>query len=347
MENSVIGDDRHMPDRLDHELLDAGGGRRLDRFGERIVDRPALGAGGRVRDPEAWERADLRYDRGRGWRAGPRWHDGSQDAQSPWTISMGDLSLELRPSQTGQVGVFPEHASSIAWLRRQVLLSGAEGRDRAEGGDGDDGTPGAADAHPVRVMNLFGHTGLATLALAAAGATVTHVDASRPAIAQARRNAGLSGLADRPVRWIDDAVAFVEREERRGQRYEGVILDPPAYGHAGRQPWRLEDRLDGLLRAVAAVLDPESGFVLLSAHTSGLSADTLGSALAAALGPARERIESGTLTLSARSGARLEAGWFARIGVRSGSARGGGGGHGGRGGRAGSVGGSHGPEDAR
>jgi len=339
VENSVIGDDRHMPDRLDHELLDAGGGRRLDRFGERIVDRPALGAAGRMRDPDAWERADLRYDRGRGWRAGPRWHEGSADAHAPWTITMGDLRLELRTSQTGQVGVFPEHASSIAWLRRQVLRSGAEGGDH---GNRDDGTPGAVDAHPVRVMNLFGHTGLATLAVAAAGATVTHVDASRPAVAQARRNADLSELADRPIRWIvDDAVAFVEREERRGQRYEGVILDPPAYGHAGRQPWRLEDRLDGLLRAVAAVLDPETGFVLLSAHTSGVSADTLGSALAAALGPARERIESGRLTLSARSGARLEAGWFARIGVPSGSARGG------RGGRAESVGGSRAPEDAR
>lgn len=319
MENSTIGDDRRMRDRLDHELLDAGGGRRLDRFGERIVDRPALGAVGRVRDPDAWDRADLRYDRGRGWRAGPGWPIGSEDATSPWTITLGDLSLELRPSQTGQVGVFPEHAASLDWLRTQVL----------------DGTPDVLAAHPVRVMNLFAHTGLATLALAAAGATVTHVDASRPAVAHARRNADLSGLADRPVRWIvDDAVAFVEREGRRGQRYEGVILDPPAYGHAGRQPWRLEDRLDGLLRAVAAVLDPASGFVLLSAHTSGVSADALGSALAAAMRPARDRIETGTLTLAARSGARLEAGRFARIGGRSGPERAG------RDGRAGRAGGS-------
>ena len=133
-----------------------------------------------------------------------------------------------------------------------------------------------ADAPPP-VLHLFAYTGLATLALAAAGAAVTHVDASRPTVTWARRNAERSGLADRPIRWIvDDALAFTNREVRRGRRYAGVVLDPPSYGHgpAGGGDWRIEDDLPRLLAAAAALLEPD-GFVLLTAHTPEFGPDRL------------------------------------------------------------------------
>ena len=171
--------------------------------------------------------------------------------------------LELRATEAGQVGLFPEHAAMLPWLRARVA-----------------GAPAAALAPrpgPPAVLHLFAYTGLATLAMAAAGAAVTHVDASRPTVAWARRNAERSGLGDRPIRWIvDDALAFAEREVRRGRRYAGVVLDPPSYGHgpAGR---RVADRRRPARRSstwLRALLEP-AGFVLLTAHTPGFDADRL------------------------------------------------------------------------
>jgi 23S rRNA (cytosine1962-C5)-methyltransferase len=161
-------------------------------------------------------------------------------------------------------------------------------------------------------LNLFAYTGLATLTLAQAGAQVAHVDASKPALAWARRNSDLSGLADRPIRWlVDDALGFVRREARRGRRYDGVVLDPPAYGHAGRSTWQLEDDLEPLLLAIRAILEQES-FVLLTSHSPELGPQELAAALEASLG--RERaLEAGELALFARSGAMLGLGAYARF----------------------------------
>ncbi len=264
----------------DYELIDIGGGARLERFGDRTVDRPspvALGARG---DPRPWRDADLRFDRDAGWR-------GPAAGAGPWTVGIAELTLELRPTDGGQVGLYPEHAAMLPWLGRQGI-----------------GT----------VLNLFASTGLATLALARAGWAVTHVDAARPTVAWARRNAELSGLADRPVRWIvDDAGAFVARERRRGRRYDGLVLDPPSYGHGpGGRPWRLEDDLPDLLDACRALVDPE-GFVLLTAHTPGFGADRLAAGLAAGPGRARPDVEGGDLGLATADGRRLELGAFARI----------------------------------
>ena len=163
------------------------------------------------------------------------------------------------------------------------------------------------------MLHLFAYTGLATLAMAAAGAEVTHVDASRPTVAWARRNAELSGLADRPIRWIvDDAVGFTQREARRGRRYAGIVLDPPTYGHGpGARPWRLEEDLAPLLAACARVIEPD-GFVLLTAHTPGFDADRLAELLRAHLGGSRGAADRGALAVSTRDGRRLELGAFAR-----------------------------------
>ena len=267
----------------DLRLRDAGDGRRLDLVGGRLVDRPAPGAmWPRRLDDAAWDAADLRFERGAGWSG----------SVAPWAITLDAVTLELRPTDTGQIGLFPEHVGFWPWLRGALA------------GRGD-----------PSVLNLFAYTGATTLALAAAGAAVTHVDASRPAVAWARQNAELSGLADRPIRWIvDDALGFSRREARRGRRYEGFVLDPPSFGHgSGATRWELRDALPELLDACAAVASDDA-FVLLTAHSTGLRAEDLGDALIDAFEPG----PAGDLTVEpidavADSGAVLHLGAAARM----------------------------------
>lgn len=271
------------------ELLDAGDDRRLERFGDLVVDRPAPEAEWPRRDPDAWSSADLVFDRDGGWQ-------GAGDVPSAWEVDDGDLSFELRPTPTGQVGLFPEQALNRAWVRD--LLTGLP-----------------ADPAPPAVLNLFAYTGAMTLSAAAAGASVTHVDGSRPAVAWARRNAQLSGLDDRPIRWIvDDVEAFVAREARRGRRYDGIVLDPPSYGHgAGGRSWKLADRLPDLLAVCAELTGPRPAFVVLTAHTRGFEPERLADALAAAYRRRTADVDAGDLGLRARSGAHLHLGAYARI----------------------------------
>jgi len=275
-----------------HELIDMGGGARLERFGDRLVDRPHPLALGARRDPVRWRAADLRFDRDGGW-TGPAVADG------PWPIELVGLSLELRPTDAGQVGLFPEHLAVLPWLRARVDERVASSTSQAR--------------EAPAVLNLFAYTALATLAMAAAGASVTHVDSARPTVAWARHNAERSNMADRPIRWIvDDALAFTEREGRRGRRYAGVVLDPPSYGHAqGGRSWRLEHDLGSLLEAATAVLDPD-GFVLLTAHTPAFDGDRLAEDLARALSRSAGTIGRGELELATADGRRLELGAFAR-----------------------------------
>jgi 23S rRNA (cytosine1962-C5)-methyltransferase len=279
----ATGDDGAVTKEDGYQLIDAGDGRRLEGFGGRVVDRPAPAMtdvphhAGR----DVWAAANLRFDRERGWTG---------DGQEPWAIALDGLTLELRPTGAGQLGLFPEHAVVWPWLRDRV-----------------------ADRPAAEVLHLFAYTGASTLALAAAGARVTHVDASRPAVAWARRNAELSGLADRPIRWIvDDALAFVRREARRERRYAGLVLDPPTFGHgpAGTR-WELDDALPDLLAACAAVADPDA-FVLLTAHATALAPDDLASALEIAFGIPAE-LETGQLELQAENGATLPLGVTARM----------------------------------
>ncbi|HZC33121.1 MAG TPA: class I SAM-dependent methyltransferase [Candidatus Bathyarchaeia archaeon] len=266
-----------------YALIDAGDGRRLERFGSRVVDRPApsIAETPRRAGPEPWRAADLRFIREQGWIG---------DDRGSWRIAIDGLTLELRPTAAGQLGLFPEHALGWPWLRYRLAAQ-----------------PGA------EVLHLFAYTGATTLALVAAGARVTHVDASRPAVAWARRNAELSGLAERPIRWIvDDAVTYVRREERRGRRYAGIVLDPPTFGHgpAGTR-WELDDALPVLLTACAGVAAPDA-FVLLTAHAPELAPGDLASALEVAFGIPAE-LESGDLELVAESRAVLPLGIAARM----------------------------------
>ena len=264
--------------------------RRLERFGPLTIDRPAPGASGfRAGSSATWADADLRFDPGRGW-------DGRAWPVEPWAIEVDGLTMELRATSSGGVGLYPEHVGVLGWLVERVRQRAAE--------------PGGAPS----VLNLFAHTGLATLALARAGASVAHVDGARAAVTWARRNAELSGLADRPIRWlVDDASEFVAREARRGRRYDGIVLDPPAFGRAGSREWRLEDQLADLLGACARVASVDA-FVLLTAHSDGIGGDALAAMLGGAF-PHRRHAASRTsrMSLVAESGAQLALGWAAML----------------------------------
>lgn len=288
-----------MPDSP-HELIDVGGGRRLEQFGELVLDRPAPMAEQPPGDPAAWSDADLRFDKYVGWTS-----VADTDPQ-PWVVDDGDLRFELRPTETGQVGLFPEQGPNRAWVTTAIADAGAGSVAAATGESGDQGP---------RLLNLFAYTGALTLAAAAAGASVTHVDGSRPAVAWARRNADLSGLEEKPIRWlVDDVETFVRREIRRGRRYDAVILDPPSYGHGSRgATWRLEDRLDELLDLCAELTGDDPAFALLTAHTPGFGPDRLAEALAAAFGRRPAEVDAGELGLRARTGAHLRLGAWARI----------------------------------
>jgi 23S rRNA (cytosine1962-C5)-methyltransferase len=267
----------------DLELIDCGDGRRLERFGDVIVDRTAPSAVMPRRLTAAeWRRAPLR------WTAGAWARNGDRPG---WTVSVGGLRLECRPAAGGQLGLFPEHAATWGWLDGAVRAAGA-GLGRLP-----------------ELLSLFGYTGGATLACARAGARVTHVDASRPAVAWARRNAEASGLADLPVRWLaDDVRTVIRRERRRGKVYDGVVVDPPSYGH-GVAPWKIETDLPPLLDDLAALIGPRPSLVLLTAHTPGFDGERLAALCREHLGVAAG---NGEMRLTATSGNVLRLGSWAR-----------------------------------
>jgi 23S rRNA (cytosine1962-C5)-methyltransferase len=284
-----------------YELLDFGRGRRLERFGPFVLDRPAPAAEAvEISDAAAWRGATARYVR----------HSGGTGEWLPagalppaWEVNVAGLALDLRPTPSGGVGLFPEQLSVVPWLESEI------GRRSARNDDG----------APPEILNLFAHTGLLTIVAARGGARVVHLDASRPAVAWARRNAARSGMADRPIRWlVDDALAFARREVRRGRRYAGVVLDPPTYGHGpdgGR--WRLESGIADLLEAVAGLTSDGSAFLLLTAHAAGLRpADLLGPVRAAFGREAARSAVSDRLELVASDGRRLPAGLALRWGLR-------------------------------
>lgn len=318
-----------------YELLDFGGGRRLERFGDAVLDRPAPAAEReaprRIADWRAATARFLRAEEGAGGqRAGARQptRPGATRAGAtraggwtlerplpePWQVRLDGIVLEVRPTDSGGVGVFPEQ---VAVWRRLVRALPPQDAARAPAEDG------PALARLPIVLNLFAHTGAGTLVGAAHGAALVHVDAARGTIAWARRNAELSSLGSAPIRWIpEDAVDFVHRELRRGRRYDGVILDPPSYGHApGGRSWVIERDLPGLLRDCAELISGRRGFLIVSAHAAALDAATLGQELARAvdaaaamrpaLGRPFGRLETERLDLATSDGRRLPTGVLA------------------------------------
>ena len=288
-----------MFDSTQYQLLDFGDGRRLERFGPVVLDRPCPAAETiRPAAPGLWSSADARFDRS---EDEPGQWTLRGDPPQPWTIAHGRISLELKRTDFGHVGLFPEQAENWDWIAGQVGRS----------------PPDAAS--PIKVLNLFAYTGGSTLAAAAARARVTHVDAARNIVAWARRNAELSASGDAPIRWIaEDAEKFVQREIRRGNRYDAVVLDPPSYGHGPHgEAWRLAEDLPRLLALCGELTMPRPRFVLLTCHTPGFPPLVLGELLAAGFGRGPSmHVASAPLALVASTGQTLPSGVVARWGSK-------------------------------
>ena len=232
----------------DYELLDCGNGEKLERWDTQYLVRPdpqAIWATPR-RNP-AWKRANARYLRSQS--GGGHWE--KKALPESWKIRYRDLTFQVKPMNFKHTGLFPEQA--VNWDFAMEKIRSAD--------------------RPIRVLNLFAYTGGATVACAKAGASVCHVDAARGMVAWARENARLSGLGEAPIRWIvDDCAKFVEREIRRGRRYDAIIMDPPSYGRGPTgEVWKLEDNLYPFVELVAGVLSDDPLFVILNSYTTGLA----------------------------------------------------------------------------
>lgn len=247
------GIDMWLSDRWrDYELIDCGGGEKLERWGTRTLVRPDPQAiWSPARDRGTWLRADARYQRSSS--GGGHWEENS--LPESWKITYGDLTFKVRPTNFKHTGLFPEQAANWDFAMDRIRSAG----------------------RPIRVLNLFAYTGGATCACAKAGASVCHVDAAKGMVAWARENAALSGLSEAPVRWIvDDCVKFVEREARRGSRYDAIIMDPPSYGRGpGGEVWKIEERLAPFVEKCAAILSDTPLFVLINTYTTGLAPSVL------------------------------------------------------------------------
>lgn len=240
----------------DYELLDTSDGERLERWGKYILIRPdpqVIWKG--KREHKLWNKADGIYRRSKS--GGGAWI--KNDVPEKWTINYGDMTFNLKPMGFKHTGLFPEQAANWDWFSNLIRNRRAQGKE-------------------VKVLNLFAYTGGATVAAAKAGASVVHVDASKGMVQCAKENMASSGLENAPVRYIvDDCRKFVEREIRRGNKYDGIIMDPPSYGRGpGGEVWKLEDAVCDFVRLCEQLISDDPLFMLINSYTTGLSALTMG-----------------------------------------------------------------------
>ncbi len=302
----------------DYQLLSAGNQTKVERFGGRIIQRPcpaAQHADTSFRDPDFDDFDDADFDAAdetqnehanvemtfEGRTGKGRWLDTSlanDSTASDWNCSYQvesiskQIQFELAATPTGQVGLFPEHAANWDWIAKRCAARCDQG-------------------NPPRVLNLFAYTGGSTLVAAAAGAEVTHVDSAKSVVNWARRNAKRSGLEDAPIRWIvEDACKYVAREVKRGNKYDGIILDPPTYGHGPkREEWKLSRDLIDLLGNCKQLLSDLPMLFLLTCHTPGYGEAELGAALSTCLfGSCGAGVKTKRMDLLATNGQRLPAG---------------------------------------
>jgi 23S rRNA (cytosine1962-C5)-methyltransferase len=274
----------------DYELIDSGAGEKLERFGEYVLRRP---------DPQAlwtknltekeWKGANASFLR-EGDNAKWRMKEGMP---KEWFIEFAGLKFLIKPTAFKHTGLFPEHEENWAWLKDKIKKAN----------------------RPIKVLNLFGYTGGATLAVLQAGGEVTHIDSSKSAITWARQNAEASKLADSKVRFIEeDARKFVQREIKRGNKYDAIIMDPPAFGHgANNELWKIEEDFINLLDLCEQILSTNPLFILVNGYSAGYSAVAYENSLLPLVKKYGGQIECGELTIEETSSGRLlPAGIFAR-----------------------------------
>lgn len=239
-------------DWKDYEVIDCSGGEKLERWGDYILVRP---------DPQViwdtpkrekgWRKMNGHYHRSS--KGGGEWEFFNLPEQ--WTINYKQLTFNLKPFSFKHTGLFPEQATNWDWFSEIISKAG----------------------RPVKVLNLFAYTGGATLAAAKAGANVTHVDASKGMVNWAKENAASSDLSDAPIRWlVDDCVKFVEREIRRGNKYDAIIMDPPSYGRGPKgEIWKIEDSIHSFIKLCTQILSDDAIFFLINSYTTGLAPSVL------------------------------------------------------------------------
>jgi len=264
----------------DYELLDSGDGKKLERFGDYVLARPCSQAVWKpILPTRSWQAASASFDR----EEGNQWHNRGA-LPKEWTIQIAGLTFKLSGTDFGHLGLFPEQRAQWLWIQKQVRTA-CEQRNR-----------------PIHVLNLFAYSGGSTLAAAAGGAEVCHLDASKGMVQWARENAALNRLQTHPIRWIvDDAHKFLCREAKRDRRYDAVILDPPTFGRGqNSEMYKIERDLPETLRLCRALLTPDPLFLLLSAHTPGYSPVVLQNVLGQAVDGLDGGLASGEMLLTGK-----------------------------------------------
>jgi len=258
----------------DYGLIDSGHGRKLERYGRFRFIRPEPQAMWAPANPD-WK-ADAEFIPGSDEEGGGRWQYDGQVPRDGWPMKWDDVAFTAQTTPFRHLGFFPDMAPVWSWMRERLA-----GIDEAE------------------ALNLFGYTGVGTLALASQGVKMVHVDASKKSVEGARSNARLAGLDDRPVRWmVDDATKFAAREVRRGRRYDGILLDPPKFGRGPEgEVWRLEEGLPGLILDCRQLLDDRSRFLFLTVYAVRLSALAIGELVAQAFADLPGTVEAGELAV--------------------------------------------------
>ena len=271
----------------DYEVIDTGDGEKLERWGDIILRRPDPQTIWPKGDAALWKKAQAHYHRSE--RGGGEWEFLTRLPER-WTVRHGELDFYVRPTGFKHTGLFPEQAANWIWMDRLIRTDGRKN---------------------LRILNLFGYTGGATLACAAAGAHVTHVDAAKGMVQWAKENRELSGLPETSFRWIvEDTLWFVQREIRRGNRYDGILMDPPSYGRGpGGEVWKLENELYGLIETSAMALSEEPVFFLVNSYTTGFQASVLSNMIGRCVaGRFGGTVDSEELCLPVTSGGVLPCG---------------------------------------
>lgn len=276
-------------------LLDSGEGKKLEQYGEFVLSRPDPEAcWPKSLDQTAWDGAHAVFE-AKGEKGS--WNI-KKDLPESWKVKVGEFVFNISLSPFKHTGVFPEHRENWKYIKSQILNLKSL-------------NPGP------KVLNLFGYTGGSTLAAASAGAEVTHVDSSKPSVATASENAQLSGLTDAKIRWIvEDARKYVSREVKRGAKYNGIILDPPSYGHGVKgEVWKIEEDLLPLLQECRALLSEEVGFVLLNGYAAGYTPSAYAQLVSSVFDVSLDQVERGELSIveSTPRAFILPAGIYARF----------------------------------